>query len=161
VRNILEKIFDKKFPNQRPQFLVNPSTGYPLELDCYNQELDLAVEVNGRQHYEYDPFFHRDYSEFDEQRYRDEVKNVLCKKYGIKLLTIPYDIDDIESYILDWLIEIGYAAHAAKYLDKCYNLHNILYNTLKYIARNMNIPIGSRKDETIRNIRQRIRELNL
>ena len=39
-RIILEILFDKKFPNIRPDFLKYKN-GYNLELDCYNKELKL------------------------------------------------------------------------------------------------------------------------
>ena len=60
-RKVLENLFNKPFSKSRPDFLRNPVTGgnFNLELDCYNQELSLAVEYNGIQHYKYVPYFHR------------------------------------------------------------------------------------------------------
>src|SRR5579884_2904756 len=58
-RIVLEKIFKGyKFGPIRPDFLKNV-TGYNLELDCYCEELKLAVEFQGKQHYEYVQFFHK------------------------------------------------------------------------------------------------------
>ncbi len=51
-RNTLEYIFQKKFVNARPDFMRNPKTGRNLELDCFNSELRIAVEYNGRHHTE-------------------------------------------------------------------------------------------------------------
>ena len=46
VREIVENIFSKPFPSVRPKWLVNPDTGYVMELDCYNDELKLAFEYD-------------------------------------------------------------------------------------------------------------------
>jgi hypothetical protein len=77
----------------RPQFLTNPETGRALELDCYLPELGIAVEYNGRQHYEFPNSFHSDQSEFEDQIYRDNLKRQLCDENEIYLITIPYHID--------------------------------------------------------------------
>ena len=50
-KETLEKIYGKEFLCVRPDFLRNPETNRKLELDCYNEELKLAVEYNGIQHY--------------------------------------------------------------------------------------------------------------
>lgn len=119
AREILQEIFDVGFPKQRPRFLINPQTGHRLELDCYNEDFGLAIEVNGRQHYEYDPYFHRNnLGDFYDQQYRDYVKRKLCKKFRVKLLTIPYDVDDVELCILDWLSRIGYESYVSAYIHR-------------------------------------------
>jgi len=76
----LENIFKMKFHKIRPDFLRNDVTGYNLEIDLYNDELKLAVEVQGDQHYKFTPFFHRNKETFMLQRYRDEMKKQKCKK---------------------------------------------------------------------------------
>ena len=106
-RKALEKIFNKPFPKIRPSFLNNPVTGGSnnLELDCFNEELKLAVEYNGRQHYEFIPFFHKNRESFLNQKYRDELKRRMCKDNGIRLIEIPYNvkINEIENYIIKHL----------------------------------------------------------
>lgn len=58
-RAILEYLFpDHKFPSIRPDFL-RYENGARLELDCYNDELGVALEYNGIQHYRLVPYFHR------------------------------------------------------------------------------------------------------
>lgn len=90
---ILEEIFNTKFEKQRPNFLINPiGTGHNLELDCYNSKLKIGLEYNGKQHYEYTPFFHKNYETFENQKYRDLIKKQLCEKNNIFLITIPYNI---------------------------------------------------------------------
>lgn len=102
-RRVLEKLFNKPFNKSRPDFLNNPVTGgnFNLELDCYNQELKLAVEYNGIQHYKYNKFFHRNNEHFLNQKYRDELKKRMCKDNGIILIEVPYSIkpENIEGYL--------------------------------------------------------------
>lgn len=104
-RQIFEKIFECKFPTVRPQFLKNPKTNRNLELDGYNHKLKIAFEYNGYQHYDYPNVFHKTRDEFYNQRERDTLKKELCKKYKVKLITIPYKIkkENIETYIKEKL----------------------------------------------------------
>lgn len=103
-RRVIENITGKPFPKSRPDFLKNEITGgRNLELDCYNPELRLAIEYNGQQHYKYIPYFHQNKEAFYNIKYRDDMKNRLCKKYGIRLITVPYTvpISSIEKYLFD------------------------------------------------------------
>ena len=100
-RRVLESIFSKPFPNSRPSFMKNSVTGSNLEIDCYNDELNLGCEYHGKQHYEYVPYFHKDKQHFYNQRYRDEETKRLCSQNGVSLIEVPYTvkIGDIETYI--------------------------------------------------------------
>ena len=98
----MEKLFNKKFYKIRPDFLRNNITGgNNLEIDCYNDSLKLGVEYNGRQHYDFVPFFHKNKETFYNQKYRDDMKRRLCKENNITLIEVPYTIKikDIEKYI--------------------------------------------------------------
>ena len=95
-RKTLEKIFKKKFIKTRPKWLKR------LELDCYNEELKIALEYNGMQHYEFVPYFHKNKIEnFYKQQERDSLKIELCKNKGIELCIVPYYIKDIETFIYE------------------------------------------------------------
>jgi hypothetical protein len=111
-REVLEEIFGKRFPTVRPSFLKNPHTGKNLELDCYNDELKLAVEYNGEQHYKYTSKFHRSTEDFKYQLWKDELKAKLCLIEGVELIVVPYTVkySDIPDYIIDRLKEIGYVS---------------------------------------------------
>ncbi|AKU37439.1 hypothetical protein [Scale drop disease virus] len=103
-KRAIEELTGHKFIKTR--FLKNPATGHQLELDCYCPQLKLAVEYNGRQHYAYVKYFHgENKSKYTEQRYRDEIKKLLCKDRGIKLIEVPYtvSINRISRYIKDCL----------------------------------------------------------
>ena len=109
-RAAAERIFNKPFTKIRPDFLKNDVTQHNLELDVYNEELQLAIEYSWRQHYEFVPFFHKNYEAFLNQKYRDEMKKTKCKEHGIKLIEIPYTVklEDIESFIRIEAKKLGY-----------------------------------------------------
>jgi hypothetical protein len=106
-REVIEFIYGKSFPNKRPQFLRNPETGRLMELDCYNDELKLAVEYNGIQHYVFPNYTNQSYDEFIQQCRRDQLKVNLCDLHGIYLITVPYNVklDQIYDYITYYLPE--------------------------------------------------------
>lgn len=108
-RRILEKIYNKPFPSIRPNILRNPETGRNLELDCFNYDLMLGIEMNGCQHTKYTPFFHKTYDNFLSQIRRDRTKKELCEKYNIDLINVPHTIkfNDLESYLVKELKKIN------------------------------------------------------
>ena len=91
-RRVMQQLFDKPFPSQRPDFLRNPVTGghFNLELDCYNAELKLAVEYNGEQHYYPNHVFHRTPQDFQKLRERDLLKSIKCDEAGVRLIIVPF-----------------------------------------------------------------------
>ena len=101
ARKLVAKIFGKEFSKIRPDFLKNNVTGKNLELDIFNEELKLAVETDGEQHSKYIPFFHKNYEHFLNQKYRDEIKNMLCQQNGIRLIRIDHKVplEDYETVI--------------------------------------------------------------
>ncbi len=106
-RKVLQTLFKRPFNKKRPDFLRNSVTGNTqnLELDCFCEELKLAVEYNGIQHYKYIPFFHRNKDAFTNQKYRDELKRRMCKDHGIILIEVPYtvSIPEIKKFIMSEL----------------------------------------------------------
>ena len=111
-RRVLEKYFNKSFPSCRPDFLRNPVTGgkFNLELDCYNNDLKLAVEYNGAQHYKYIPYFHKNKEAFLNQKYRDDMKRRICKEHRIILIEVPNTVPlkNIELFLLKQLKSKGF-----------------------------------------------------
>jgi len=88
----LESIYGMPFPTVRPNFLKNPDTKRNLELDCYNEDLKLAAEYNGEQHYKFPNRFHKTQREFMSQVRRDRLKIEMCELQGIHLISIPWSI---------------------------------------------------------------------
>ena len=109
-KRLLEHRFKKPFIKIRPDWLKNESTGKNLEIDLYNSELKLGIEVQGMQHYIYVPHFHRTKENFTKQQLRDEYKRRRCQELGIILIEIPYDVDikDVENYLEKELQKNGY-----------------------------------------------------
>lgn len=91
-RRIIEEYFQAPFPKYKG-FCINPLTDAPLELDGYNDKLKIAFEYQGDQHYNPNHDFWRCKPDpqraFAEQRFRDRVKVVTCKRRGIRLIVIP------------------------------------------------------------------------
>lgn len=108
-RECLKSIYGVPFPNVRLNLLKNENTGKNLELDCFNKDLNIAVEYNGASHYHFIPYFHKTYDKFVESINRDEYKKIMCKNNGIKLIVVPYNLrhDKICSFITNELKKAG------------------------------------------------------
>jgi hypothetical protein len=82
--------------NIRPQWLYG-DYGERLELDFLIEELDIAIEVQGKQHYVYTPHFHNSRDAFQKQVRRDQRKKEICYSAGLMLLEVssPSEIPSI------------------------------------------------------------------
>ena len=93
VRNILEAVIfpGHSFPKCRPWFLRSSEHGRCLELDGYCEELGIAFEYQGEQHYNSRIFFHRGKEgAFEKLQLRDKLKARLCYEAGVRLLVVPF-----------------------------------------------------------------------
>jgi hypothetical protein len=110
-RRVLESIFNRPFPNIRPNFLRNPVTGGTnnLEIDCYCESLRLGCEYSGKQHYEYSTYMHKNKEAFHNQKYRDELKRRMCRDNDVMLMEVPYTVKhkNIEGFIIKELRKLG------------------------------------------------------
>lgn len=93
-------IFEKTF-----SWLKNDKTGHNLFIDAYYPSYNLAIEVDGKQHYVMDDFFYNSIEDFDESIYRDNLKEKLLKEHNIHLIRISYKdkVNDITSKINSFL----------------------------------------------------------
>lgn len=109
VWKIICDIAPDKFEREHkiiPDENCNSNRSY-FSIDFYSEELGLAVEFNGNQHYEFSPWFHNTYEDFLKQINRDNDIKRICKEKDIKLLSIPYcDRNNLEK-ILKSFIEEG------------------------------------------------------
>src|SRR5207253_2234671 len=101
--------FKKQFIHTREiDWLINPLTGYHLELDCYNEELAVALEYQGITHYKWPNYLQNKPNTryaFEKAINRDKIKRQLCKDNNVFLIEIPFTIknDDIPTYIFNVL----------------------------------------------------------
>ncbi|MEE9378821.1 MAG: zinc-ribbon domain-containing protein [Candidatus Lokiarchaeia archaeon] len=101
-RKFFEEIFQKEFPKERPNWLVN-SRGNQMELDGYNKDLKLAFEAQGEQHYRAVPHFNQTLDNL-EQRIKDDLRKLdLCKQNDVTLIQVPYYIppSKMQQYIIN------------------------------------------------------------
>lgn len=109
TRKCFELLFYVKFPKKKPIWLTNHK-GNRLELDGFNEELNIAFEFHGIQHKkEIKKFFHKN-KRFQDQKINDSIKRNICKNKTITLIEIfqPNNIDDIPSLIIKELLNNGY-----------------------------------------------------
>lgn len=98
--------YDKYFED-----LVNPVTGQYLFIDFYLPELNICIEYNGEQHYNYVPEFHgtdekKGKKSLVYQKYKDKLKKYYCSKKKMKLITISYEKHDSIEEILKEKLKI-------------------------------------------------------
>lgn len=75
--------------NFRPEWLTNPATGQPLEIDRYYPRLKVGFEFQGEYHLRPVP----EYGSFEKRLELDGLKNRLSKVHGVKLLYVePIDL---------------------------------------------------------------------
>lgn len=90
------KLFLKKYWNRHIVFEEFPVAGTKLSLDFYNANKKIAIEVQGRQHTEYVPFFHgKNKINYLNQLRRDSEKLKFCEINDIKLIEI-YETDKVD-----------------------------------------------------------------
>lgn len=51
----------------------------------------LVIECNGKQHYEFNTYFHKYHIDFVNQQNRDQMKRDFCEINNLVLVEVPYD----------------------------------------------------------------------
>lgn len=98
LHNYLYRKIKWKFPhlyfseNAHPEWLTSES-GTRLELDIFIEDLSMAAEIQGQQHYRFVEHFHKTYDEYEKLVRYDERKRTLCRLQGIKLFEISNEFD--------------------------------------------------------------------
>ena len=108
TRSVFEYTFDKPFAKTRPKWLKGLKK-FPLELDGYNKELNIAFEYQGAQHYKFVPFYYKSQEQFEYRMKVDVHKRKLCKDKGVILIEIPYTVKlhNIQKFIVKELFKLG------------------------------------------------------
>lgn len=95
------KQFLKKYWSKHIVFEEFPVAGTKLSLDFYNANKKIAVEVQGKQHTKYVPFFHgKNKINYLNQLKRDRDKLKFCELNDIELVEI-YDGDELSEKLFE------------------------------------------------------------
>lgn len=103
-----EYFFNKSFPTVSPSWLPT-GRGRNFQLDGYNNELNLAFEYQGVQHYKKIPYLHQKRS-FKQLQADDKKKEILCKRKGVALIHVPFTVrvPDMGKFIAAECLKRGY-----------------------------------------------------
>ncbi|MFZ4795982.1 MAG: hypothetical protein ACOYMA_00715 [Bacteroidia bacterium] len=135
-RFIFEKIFNYKFKKCRPNFLKYKLN---LELDGYCEELSLAFEYQGPQHYRIIKHYYMNEEKFNSQKERDLFKKTKCKELSIKLIEIPYfsskfKLDNLKDYLRNKFEELNIN------IPESFNGMDVSRKTYNNFTRRNNVP---------------------
>jgi len=103
TRSIFENLLDCELAKTRPHWLRTSKNKKSMELDGFNESLNIAFEYQGEHHYSY-IFPGQDSPEKIQDR--DTKKVQICKACGIDLIQIPYKFKGDRSYIISRLKEL-------------------------------------------------------
>lgn len=110
-REHFEQIYGHKFPKSYPKWLANDD-GNQMELDGYCENLGIAFEYQGEQHYSLGTHYITSAQDLERRQRHDEMKSTLCQQHGVFLFQIPeiwkrMDLLDLKPLILKQSIEVG------------------------------------------------------
>jgi hypothetical protein len=77
-----------------------------MELDGYCEELRLAFEHHGIQHYQFTPFFHSN-QKFKRTQELDREKLEVCRLHEVQVILIRWDCSDLLCCIQEHLRKGG------------------------------------------------------
>lgn len=101
ARHAFEVLLGVPFEKVRPPWLVNPNSRRRLELDGYNETLNVAFEHQGEQHSRVVLAFKMTAERLRRQQERDRIKREVCAKRGIRLICVPHDVPAAD--LLKWV----------------------------------------------------------
>ena len=85
---------------------ISRDSGFPVQFDIFLIDRKIAIEYHGKHHYEDMPFA---FSPIEMYKNRDNEKEKLCLKYGIKLIVIPYwwdnNLDSLRAVVTSHITE--------------------------------------------------------
>lgn len=123
--------------NIRPEWLTSED-GARLELDFFIEEIDLAIEVQGKQHFTYVPMFHGNEDGFKKQLDYDRIKKEKCRQKRINLIEIS-SVSDLQEFV----------GSSYMFEERLNKLAEKLERTNSYIAM-MKISVERKKNSTVK-----------
>jgi len=117
-RELMERVFGKRFVKIRLPWMVN-SRGNVMESDGFCQELGLAFEHHGEQHYEFTSHYQETEAEFRQRQTDDDCKRHSCASNGVALFEIPFyvKLEDLEGFIHDIAESLGVRCPRVRGID--------------------------------------------
>lgn len=87
------EILRKKYPNSciYEEVPIIVEKKQKLYLDFFLPSLNLAVEVNGKQHYIFNNYHHKSTLHFRKMQMNDRKKKEWCEINNIRLVILPYN----------------------------------------------------------------------
>tara|TARA_Y100000034_G_scaffold100098_1_gene123243 strand:- start:83 stop:478 length:396 start_codon:yes stop_codon:yes gene_type:complete len=87
---LAKNLLSKRFPTAQilDEVPFKPLSGKTLYLDLYITPHNIAIEVQGQQHYKFNSHFHKTIFDFHQQQSNDQIKKIWCNKNGIELITL-------------------------------------------------------------------------
>ena len=102
---LVKKILDNNNISYIQQYII-PDEKYLYKYDFYLNKENILIEFHGEQHYEFCPYFHKTYKDFEHQRTRDKLKLWLASLKKIPLIELNYkhvkymSEDEFETFLL-------------------------------------------------------------
>ena len=70
---------------------IEIDAGKHVYFDIYLPQFNLFVEINGEQHYRFNPHFHKNPMDFMRQKRRDNEKLQWCRLNNFPIASLPYN----------------------------------------------------------------------
>lgn len=106
VISLLANILGRTAKHQHTFSWLKNTTGRSMHIDGFFPDFNLAIEYDGRQHFEFVPYYHVTEEQFHELQQRDALKASLLESHGIHLLRVSYREPKTESHLRKRLLEL-------------------------------------------------------
>jgi len=101
-----------------------------LELDGFDENLGIAVEVQSPEHYTFHEFYHKNEDGFQLQQERDQAKVEACQKEGVTLLVVPYtecfSMENLVQFLTTELEKTDFTLDKGEITEKIYNAKRVI-----------------------------------
>ena len=136
-RYYIEEITQFKFPKAKPSWLKN-ERGNLMELDGYCEQLSIAFEHQGEQHYRAIKHFNRRDETLAQRQEDDQKKRNLCNSNGVDLIEVPFDVDenDLHEWIKNYISKIRPSLALSGDVERKNYVPSNELSELKEVARN-------------------------
>jgi hypothetical protein len=89
VKRLLTRFYNRKKIPKLDQDLALINASAKLHFDIYDVTADVAIEIQGEQHFNFNKFFHQTMDKFDRQVKNDNKKLQVCYETNTKFIVIP------------------------------------------------------------------------